>query len=341
MSTPRRVAFVAIANLIFVCFPASEHRASADQAEVTAAAVKPGVVVTNPNLLPPPGDQFGWVDHPCTDQVRFDANWVFPGGQTFNGTAVIAHSMIVSELGTPAMRTEGNDVITTFAATLDARITALFDVAQASPLRKLLQGEMSVRLIGKAGKVTGVFLVIVEAMTFQDNTFLVRLDPGRISRGVIAVTDLGGGQYTVECGVDAYSMLSVNPGLNPPQWTSLVPDVNAPTHYELLPAACPAAGSLLAELSYAPAAPTAGIPVAFTDQSTGGATSWTWTFGDGTGSSEHNPTHVYAAPGFYPVRLVVGKTGAAASKSTAVRVGPLWGHGGPRPRRHLHGVPVP
>lgn len=41
----------------------------------------------------------------------------------------------------------------------------------------------------------------------------------------------------------------------------------------------------------------------FQDQSTGGATSWRWTFGDGSTSTLQNPTHVYTTPGTYSVRL--------------------------------------
>ena len=41
----------------------------------------------------------------------------------------------------------------------------------------------------------------------------------------------------------------------------------------------------------------------FQDASLRGATSWRWTFGDGTSSAAANPTHTYAAPGAYSVRL--------------------------------------
>ncbi|MBL7826887.1 MAG: PKD domain-containing protein [Saprospiraceae bacterium] len=34
-------------------------------------------------------------------------------------------------------------------------------------------------------------------------------------------------------------------------------------------------------------------------------TSWLWTFGDGTASSEQNPYHVYSQPGVYPVTLTI------------------------------------
>lgn len=50
---------------------------------------------------------------------------------------------------------------------------------------------------------------------------------------------------------------------------------------------------------------TGGAPlaVAFTDTSTGGPTSWAWTFGDGGTSTVRNPSHTYTAPGSYTVSL--------------------------------------
>lgn len=42
-----------------------------------------------------------------------------------------------------------------------------------------------------------------------------------------------------------------------------------------------------------------------TDQSSGPVTSWLWRFGDGTTSTEHNPTHIYTRVGSYKVKLTV------------------------------------
>ena len=53
--------------------------------------------------------------------------------------------------------------------------------------------------------------------------------------------------------------------------------------------------------------------VAFTDQSTGSITSRSWDFGDGATSTAQNPTHTYAAPGIFAVKLTV--TGADGSAS--------------------------
>ena len=68
----------------------------------------------------------------------------------------------------------------------------------------------------------------------------------------------------------------------------------------------------------------APLSVTFTDASTApGAASWLWDFGDGTTSTQQNPTHVYTEEGRYTVRLTVtGSAGVAVeSKTDLVRVG--------------------
>jgi PKD repeat protein len=45
------------------------------------------------------------------------------------------------------------------------------------------------------------------------------------------------------------------------------------------------------------------LQVKFTDRSTGSPTSWYWNFGDGTNSTQKNPTHTYSARGNYTVSL--------------------------------------
>lgn len=50
------------------------------------------------------------------------------------------------------------------------------------------------------------------------------------------------------------------------------------------------------------AAATGGT-INFTDQSTGGPTSWSWNFGDGGTSAQQNPSHTYTANGVYNVCL--------------------------------------
>jgi len=65
--------------------------------------------------------------------------------------------------------------------------------------------------------------------------------------------------------------------------------------------------------------PTAGkvpLNVSFTDNSTGTPISWNWSFGDGTTSTEQNPTHTYSKAGQYSVTLT---TTNAAGSSTVTR----------------------
>ena len=48
---------------------------------------------------------------------------------------------------------------------------------------------------------------------------------------------------------------------------------------------------------------TGQLSISCKDTSTGGPTSWSWTFGDSTSSTLQNPSHTYSAPGTYPVKL--------------------------------------
>jgi len=53
-----------------------------------------------------------------------------------------------------------------------------------------------------------------------------------------------------------------------------------------------------------PLSGSAPLSVTFADQSIG-ATGWLWDFGDGSNSTEENPTHTYNAAGTYSVKLIV------------------------------------
>jgi PKD repeat protein len=86
-------------------------------------------------------------------------------------------------------------------------------------------------------------------------------------------------------------------------------------------------GGLTAAFTFLPNAPIAGRQVQFTDTSTG-ATSWQWTFGDGQGSTAQNPSHTYATPGAYTVTLRVSNAVGSSQTSKSITVGA-------RARRHL------
>ena len=68
--------------------------------------------------------------------------------------------------------------------------------------------------------------------------------------------------------------------------------------------------------------PAANSVVQFTDTSTGGPTTWAWDFGDGGTSAQRNPTHAYAAPGSFTVRLTAGNASGTGSSTLAVTVTP-------------------
>ena len=52
----------------------------------------------------------------------------------------------------------------------------------------------------------------------------------------------------------------------------------------------------------------APLSVSFTDKSSGSPTAWKWTFGDGTNSTEQNPTHKYSKAGNYTVTLTASNS---------------------------------
>jgi PKD domain len=66
---------------------------------------------------------------------------------------------------------------------------------------------------------------------------------------------------------------------------------------------------------------TTGFGVDFTSVSWYAPTAWAWDFGDGQGSSERNPSHLYAAAGPYEVCLSVSNTYGADTKCKTVWVG--------------------
>jgi PKD repeat protein len=66
-------------------------------------------------------------------------------------------------------------------------------------------------------------------------------------------------------------------------------------------------GSVAPKADFSASTREGGSPltVQFTDKSTNSPTSWTWTFGDGSTSTEQNPTHIYLKSGIYSVKLKV------------------------------------
>ena len=62
------------------------------------------------------------------------------------------------------------------------------------------------------------------------------------------------------------------------------------------------------------------LVINFTDQSTGGATSWSWDFDNGNTSVAQNPTASFAAPGIYNVLLSVSNGGTTDTQTLQIRI---------------------
>jgi PKD repeat protein len=95
----------------------------------------------------------------------------------------------------------------------------------------------------------------------------------------------------------------------------------------VLTGSIPATNENQAPVAVANAAPTSGVaplPVNFSSAGSadadGSITSYSWSFGDGTFSSEANPTHVYASAGTYSAILTVTDSGNLSSSSNPVSI---------------------
>jgi len=69
---------------------------------------------------------------------------------------------------------------------------------------------------------------------------------------------------------------------------------------------------------------TTPLDVQFTDISTGNVTSYTWNFGDGSTSTDQNPTHTYNTPGTYTVTLTVNGPGGSTTETFTDYVKVEW-----------------
>jgi PKD repeat protein len=57
------------------------------------------------------------------------------------------------------------------------------------------------------------------------------------------------------------------------------------------------------------------LTVSFKDRSTGNPTSWLWNFGDGTTSTQQNPSHTYTQPNTYSVSLTATNAGGSHTRT--------------------------
>jgi len=64
----------------------------------------------------------------------------------------------------------------------------------------------------------------------------------------------------------------------------------------------------------------APLVVQFTDISTGGPTSWNWTFGNGNSSTTQSPQAIYSNPGVYTVQLAISNGSTISTKTKVITV---------------------
>ncbi|MGD9193392.1 MAG: PKD domain-containing protein, partial [Desulfobacterales bacterium] len=74
-------------------------------------------------------------------------------------------------------------------------------------------------------------------------------------------------------------------------------------------------GALVAAFSGSPLAGPEPLTVDFVDQSSGEVETWLWDFGDGTTSTEQNPSHLYPNSGIYTVSLTVTGAGQESTET--------------------------
>ena len=80
------------------------------------------------------------------------------------------------------------------------------------------------------------------------------------------------------------------------------------------------AASVTASFNVTPTAGVAGVTTFVCSDTSSGATSWAWNFGDGFTSPLQNPAHVYAAPGTYTIQLTASGSGGQSFASRNVSV---------------------
>ena len=76
----------------------------------------------------------------------------------------------------------------------------------------------------------------------------------------------------------------------------------------------------VASFRSSPSAPVAGQNVHFKDMSTNSPAYWRWDFADGTASSNKDPDHVFAYPGYYNVTLTAANAFGSHSASSLVMI---------------------
>ncbi|HUP59868.1 MAG TPA: S8 family serine peptidase [Thermoanaerobaculia bacterium] len=107
------------------------------------------------------------------------------------------------------------------------------------------------------------------------------------------------------------------------------------TNVKLADPCTPIAQKPVAAFTNSPGVGTRGLPVTFKDTSSNTPASWLWNFGDGTSSTQQNPTHTYAVAGTFTVTLTATNAHGSGSVTRSIKVNePSQGPSKRRSARH-------
>ena len=206
---------------------------------------------------------------------------IVPGG-TLGGTGVVAGPVTVNGTLSP-----GNSPGTlTVSNNLVASSTAVlqYQLGTSSDLTKV------------SGNLTlGGTLNVSDAGGFTTTTYTLVTYGGTLTYNGVAIgtTPNPSFSYTVSTSTVGQVNLIVAPAVAPPS----------------------------ASFTNNPASGAAPLTVNFFDTSTGSPTSWSWTFGDGVGTSAaQDPSYTYDYPGTYTVTQIVANTGGSSTNTGTISV---------------------
>ena len=178
--------------------------------------------------------------------------------------------------------TSTKSTVTPIAVTLPPAPVANFSVSPAAGTAPL-----SVRFVNLSkGKVDSW------AWDFGDGNTSTQVSPTHVYTRV--------GNYTV-------TLSATNPG-------------GISTQASVTPIAVSAPPAPVANFGVTPAKGYAPLSVRSVNTTSGKVDSWAWDFGDGTSSTEKAPTHLYAAPGSYSVKLTATNLGGSSVKVAAAPI---------------------
>ncbi|MCP1382705.1 BACON domain-containing protein [Runella salmonicolor] len=153
----------------------------------------------------------------------------------------------------------------------------------------------------------GRIQISIEGPDFKDGTA-----PLLIQRGLGEIVDQWGRFYIPNDYISLRKGNTLKVGKYKISIKELLYNTTYESDFEIVNAVLP----LSPNFTFTPAAPKVNQAINFKDESTGSPTSWLWDFGDGTTSTQQNPTKTYTRADNFNVKLTITKQGATAASMT-------------------------